>query len=109
MAGKFLLRKSGTQFYFNLIAGNSETILTSERYIQKESAKAGITSVKANAPYDNRYDRRRSVANQPYFVLKGGNGEVIGTSEMYSSTTAMETGIASVKSNAPSAPVDDLT
>jgi uncharacterized protein YegP (UPF0339 family) len=33
---------------------------------------------------------------------------VIGTSEMYSSTSAMENGISSVKKNAPNAPIDDI-
>ena len=50
-----------------------------------------------------------SKADEPYFVLKAANGEVIGTSEMYSSTSAMRKGIASVKKNSQFTPVDDLT
>jgi uncharacterized protein YegP (UPF0339 family) len=46
---------------------------------------------------------------QPYFVLKSANGEVIGTSEQYSSVTAMEDGIKAVVKNAPSMTVDDRT
>jgi hypothetical protein len=42
-------------------------------------------------------------------VLKAVNAEPIGKSEMYSSTSKMEAGIASVKTNAPTAPVKDLT
>jgi len=41
------------------------------------------------------------------FNLKAGNGEIIGKSEMYSSTSAMENGIASVEKNAPDADVVD--
>jgi uncharacterized protein YegP (UPF0339 family) len=41
------------------------------------------------------------------FNLKAGNGEIIGTSEAYSSSAAREAGIASVKANGPTAPVDD--
>ncbi len=37
----------------------------------------------------------------PYFVLKAGNGEIIGKSEIYSSKSACKNGIASVKKNAP--------
>ncbi|MBL4635858.1 MAG: YegP family protein [Kofleriaceae bacterium] len=33
---------------------------------------------------DERYDRRTSNADQPYFVLKAANGEIIGKSQMYS-------------------------
>jgi len=43
------------------------------------------------------------------FNLKAGNGEVIGTSERYSTATARDGGIESVKANAPVAPVDDQT
>ena len=35
------------------------------------------------------------------FNLKAGNGEVIGTSEVYNSRASLENGIASVKKNAP--------
>ena len=110
MAARFELRKSSDgQFMFNLIAPNGEVILTSERYTAKSSAEDGIDSVKTNAPLDERYDRRTSTSNEPYFVLKAANGEIIGRSEMYSSTGAMENGIASVKKNAPEAGVDDVT
>lgn len=71
----------------------------------KAGAENGIESVRNNAPNDSRYDRKTSVSGQPYFVLKAANGEPIGNSEMYSSTTAMENGIASVKTNAPTASV----
>lgn len=50
MAGKFELKKSGSQYMFNLKAGNGEIIATSERYTTKAAAKAGIESVKNNAP-----------------------------------------------------------
>jgi len=40
-------------------------------------------------------------------VLKATNGQTIGKSEMYKTAAAMESGIASVKTNAPDAKVDD--
>lgn len=43
------------------------------------------------------------------FDLKAGNGEVIATSEVYSSETACMNGIESVKKNAPVAAVEDQT
>ena len=42
-------------------------------------------------------------------MLKAGNHEVIGKSEMYESESACDNGIASVKANAPEAEVDDQT
>jgi len=43
------------------------------------------------------------------FDLKAGNGEVIATSEVYSSDAACKNGIASVQKNAPVAAVEDQT
>ena len=43
------------------------------------------------------------------FVLKAGNHQVIGVSEVYSSRAALEKGMASVAKNAPVAEVEDQT
>ena len=109
MAAKFEIKNGASgQFHFNLKAGNGEVILTSESYKEKSGAKSGIESVKKNAPDDTRYERKTAKDGSPFFVLKAANGETIGKSEMYSSTSAMENGIASVKKNAPDAPVVEV-
>ena len=110
MSGKFEISKSKNgKFLFNLKAGNGEIILSSQLYEAKSSAQQGIESVRTNAPLDERYERTSSTSGQPYFNLKAANSQVIGRSEMYSSNSAMEGGIASVKKNAPDAKVVDLT
>lgn len=110
MAAKFTLSKSNDgQFFFNLKAGNGDVLLTGETYHAKSGAQKGIESVKINAPDDARYERKTAANGEPYFVLKGANGEPLGRSETYSSNTAMENGITSVKNNAPAANVEDLT
>ena len=110
MSPKFEIKKSkNDKFLFNLKAGNGEVILTSEMYEAKASALAGIESVRTNASSDQRYERKTSGKNEPYFVLKASNGQVVGLSEMYSSAAAMEGGIGSVKKSAPTATVADLT
>ncbi len=110
MAGKFVVTKTKSgKFMFNLKAGNGEIILTSEEYNAKASAMNGIESVKKNAVDDARYERKADKKGQPFFVLKAGNGEPIGKSESYSSESAMDNGIKSVKTNAPAAAVDDQT
>jgi len=43
------------------------------------------------------------------FDLKAGNGEVIGTSEVYTTKAACTNGIESVKKNAPISEVEDQT
>lgn len=110
MAGKFEIKKAKNgQFHFNLKAGNGQIILSSEMYPEKARAKTGIESVRKNAPEDKRFERLQSKNGDPYFVLKAGNGQVIGKSEMYSSNSAMENGIASVMKNAPDAPINDIS
>jgi len=110
MAARYVIKESSNgQFMFVLKAGNNEVILTSELYVQKRGAENGVASVRDNAAQDARFDRRVSKAGEPYFVLKAGNGEIIGTSEMYSSTSSMRKGIASVRKNSQFAAIDDWT
>jgi uncharacterized protein len=107
--GKFVISKrSNGEFQFVLKAVNGEKILTSERYSTVSNCINGIESVRQNARHDNKYDRKNSSNGKLYFNLKATNGQVIGTSEMYESESARNSGIASVKSNAPAAAVDDI-
>jgi uncharacterized protein YegP (UPF0339 family) len=108
--GKFEItkRKNG-EFQFNLKAGNGQVILTSEGYAAKESCQGGIASAKKNAPDDARYEKATSSNSKYYFTLKAANGQAIGTSEMYESASGRDSGIASVKANAPDAAVEDLS
>ncbi|TDK46790.1 YegP family protein [Antarcticimicrobium luteum] len=110
MAGKFELYKDKAgEFRFRLKAGNGEIILASEGYKQRASAENGIQSVRKNGPVDERYERKETSSGKPMFNLKATNGQVIGTSESYSSESARDNGIESVKKNAPDAALVDLT
>lgn len=51
----------------------------------------------------------KEVASGVKFDLKAGNGEVIATSEVYTTEAACKNGIESVKKNAPIAEVEDQT
>merc|ERR1711972_611004 len=110
--GKFELFQSekSEKYYFRLKAGNGEIILASQAYQQKGGAENGIKSVRENAVKPEHFDKRESKNGDPYFVLKAGNGEIIGTSEMYESGVASrDHGIDSVTRNAPEAKLIDLT
>lgn len=110
MPGYYVIEKGLTgQFHFNLKSDNHEIILTSESYVSKQGAHTGIASCQINSPYDARYDKRTSAAIQPYFVLKAANGEIIGNSQMYSSVSARDNGIASCKINGPTTVIKDLS
>ena len=108
MAGKFVISKrSNGEFQFNLKAGNGQVILASQGYADKGGCRNGIESVKKNAPDDARYERKTSSNGKWFFNLLAGNGQVVGSSEMYESESGREGGIASVKANAPDADVVD--
>lgn len=106
--GKFEVStdKAG-KFRFNLKASNGQVILTSQGYASKDGCNNGIESVRTNSQNDDMFERLTAKDGSPYFNLKAANGQVIGNSEMYSSTSAMENGIASVKKNAPDASVSE--
>jgi uncharacterized protein YegP (UPF0339 family) len=110
MSGMFEIKKAKDgEFYFDLKAGNGQIILASEMCVGKSSAENGIESVKKNAPIDAHYERKEAKNGQPMFNLKAANHQVIGTSETYTTTSAREAGIELVKTNAPKAPIHDLT
>lgn len=104
--GKFVvtLRKNG-EFQFNLKATNGQVILSSEGYTTKTACLNGIESVKKNAVIPERYEIKVAKNGKPFFNLKASNGQIIGSSQMYSSEVTMKNGIASVTKNAPDAPV----
>jgi len=108
--GKFIITKrKNNEYQFNLEAVNGQVILTSEGYVAKASCIKGIESVKNNAATDARYDRKVSTNQKYYFNLKAGNGEIIGTSQMYTTEAGRDNGIESVKNNAPGAIIVDET
>lgn len=104
--GKFVVttRKNG-EFQFNLKAGNGEVILSSEGYTTKAACLNGIESVKKNAPEEKRFELLTAKNGKFYFNLKAGNGQVIGTSQMYAAEASAKKGMASVAANAPEAEV----
>ncbi|MEZ4808952.1 MAG: YegP family protein [Allomuricauda sp.] len=107
--GKFEIKTTSSgQTMFNLKAGNGQVILTSESYTTRAACDNGIESVRTNSQKDERFERKTAKDGSPYFNLKASNGQVIGKSEMYTSTSAMENGIASVKKNAPDAEVVEI-
>ncbi len=106
--GKFEINKDKAgKFRFNLKAGNHQVILSSQGYSTKSACENGIESVRKNCKDDKMFDRKKAKDGSPYFSLKSSNGQVIGSSEMYSGTSAMSKGIASIKKNAPKAKVQD--
>lgn len=119
---KFQINATKTGFNFYLVAGNGQTIATSQTYKTLASCKNGIASVMANASAaveDQTKEGFETIKNPKYelyadkkgeirFRLKARNGQVICSSEGYAGgvKTALN-GISSVAKNAPEAKVVD--
>ena len=106
MAGKFVIgKRSNGDFQFVLKAGNGQVILASQGYNDKAGAKNGVESVKKNSTDGGRFERKTSSNGKFFFNLLAGNGQVVGSSEMYESEASRDNGIKSVQTNAPDATV----
>lgn len=104
MAGKFVVsRRSNGEYQFCLCASNGQTILASEGYSSRDACMNGIESVRKNATDPARFEARTASDGRPYFVLKAGNHQVIGQSQMYASEASRDNGIESVHNHAPGA------
>ena len=110
MAGKFECYKDKAgEFRFRLKAGNGETILSSEGYKSKASCTNGIESVQKNCLDENCFEKKTTDSGKFRFNLKSTNGQVIGTSQSYSSESGCDNGMKSVARSAPDAKIDDQT
>ena len=118
--GKFVIKQAKTGYMFNLKAGNGEIIATSEVYTTLDACKNGVASVAKNAPAaaleDQTVEGFATEKNPKFevyaekkgefrFRLKATNGQIIATGEGYKAKASCRNGIASVKKNAPEAPV----
>lgn len=102
--GRFEIKvdKAG-EFRFNLLASNGQVILSSEGYTRREGCLNGIESVRRHSVEDRFFERTIAANGKYHFNLKAGNGEVIGTSQLYAGLDGMENGIISVRFHAPDA------
>ncbi len=100
MAARYELSKTASgKFHFVLKAGNNETILSSQQYASHDTAVNGIESVKKHGADAKNFEKKDSAKGEPYFNLVASNGQIIGTSEMYTAAAGRDNGIESVKKN----------
>jgi uncharacterized protein YegP (UPF0339 family) len=110
MAACFELGKTAKgQFNFALKGDDGQTLLRSEQYDAKASAQNGIASVQSNSGNDARYDTKTASDGRPYFNLKAGNHQVIGTSPMFADAAACQAAIAACKAAGSTKVVNDKT
>lgn len=104
----FELKKSSDKFHFVLKAGNGQVVLSSQMYASKASAVNGIESVKKNCSNDKSFEQKTAKNGKFHFNLLSTNGQIVGSSQMYSSEAGMKNGIESVKKNAPGAETKEV-
>lgn len=103
-----LLRKSEANEPFSFVfVDDGKTIIKSENYAQKSSAKNGIESVKKNCLEDARYELKEASNGKFFFNIKSTNGQIVGTSGMFDSAADRSSTIANLKKQAPTAVVTD--
>jgi len=93
---------------FRLKAGNGQIILASEWYSSSDGCENGIASARKNSADKANFEVAETKNGGCKFNLKAGNGQVIGTSEVYESDAACDNGIDSVMRNAPDAEVVEV-
>jgi uncharacterized protein YegP (UPF0339 family) len=107
---KFQIRKQANNHYrFIVKAGNGLTVLTSESYKSMDNCLGGIESLKESVMDNNRYELRKSLNMKHYFIVMDAEGVMIGSSEMYESSSGRDIGIGLLKMNVPLADIEDLT
>jgi hypothetical protein len=104
-----LYQTKAGKFRFRLHAVNGQTILTSQSYATRASAKNGIASVQKNAASEGQFVKDVGKNGQFYFNLTAANKQVIGTSEMYTTKAACTNGVKAVMRDAPKAGTEDIT
>ncbi|MEO1245184.1 MAG: YegP family protein [Pseudomonadota bacterium] len=110
MAGKFEIYKDKAgEFRFRLKAANGQNILSSEGYGKKASCTNGIESVRKNSQVPERFEKKQTRSGKYTFCLNASNGQVIGNSQTYKSSSGCSNGMKSVATCAPGATVDDQT
>src|SRR5581483_8789964 len=82
------------KYYFHLRAANGEIVLQSQGYTTKTSALTGVNSVNLNGGDAANYTVLPAADGEFYFVLKAGNGQIIGRSETYVTQDGAQRGVA---------------
>ena len=120
--GKFVIRQTATGYKFDLLASNGQTVAASEVYETEAACRKGIASVEACAPGakladltgpgklppNPRFELFLDKLGQYRFRLKARNGKIVAVSEGYSSRSACESGIESVRKNAGEDPIENI-
>jgi uncharacterized protein len=78
------------KWYFHLLASNGQIVLRSQAYTSESAAKKGVKSVQSNGKNSSRFELLTAVNGEFYLNVKASNGEIIATTETYTTKSNAE-------------------
>jgi len=100
-----LFNEATNKFRFNVHARNGAIVLSSEQYTTEAAAFNGAFAVQADGQTAANYTLKTNAAGGYYFNLSALNGQVIGTSEQYTTKAAAQSAMASLQAFLPTVTV----
>ena len=92
-----LFEDSQGEFRFNIVASNHEVVLSSEGYDARVGAASGVLAVLEYGSDLSSFAIHPALGGGFYFNLMANNGEVVGTSEIYSTKGNAKAGAGAVR------------
>ena len=86
------------KFRFNVFAKNGQIILSSEQYTTEAAAFNGAFAVQSEGQNASAYTLKENVSGGFYFNVKAQNGEIVGTSQQYTTKAAAQSAMTSLQS-----------
>lgn len=93
-------------FTFNLLSNSGQPLLRSVPFWDRSAMEAIIAQLRVLATQPSAFERTTDYNGKFLFVLRDGNGKVIGNSMPYSSEAGMENGIENLKTGISQLPHD---
>ncbi|MBA2540127.1 MAG: DUF1508 domain-containing protein [Deltaproteobacteria bacterium] len=92
-----VLTGASGQFRFNIFASNGKVVLSSEQYTTEAAAFNGAMAVQTEGQNTAAYNLKQNASGGYYFTVQALNGEIVGTSEQYTTKTAATDAMASLR------------
>lgn len=85
------------QHYFHFVAANGANVLRSQPYATKGAAEEGRKAFLAIGSDARQYDKLALETGEHYFVVKATNGRVLGSSNLFTTSSSAERGARAVR------------
>ena len=86
------------QFRFNVFAKNGKIVLSSEQYTTEAAAFNGAFAVQTEGQNASAYTLSQNSKGGFYFTVKAQNGEIVGTSQQYTTKSSAQSAMTSLQS-----------